>query len=146
MLHRSTITSTILPIGLVFSSFLLLVTIWTNKRMNKSLADDLGRAETELEMVLYQADFCRTVTKEKEADIIENRKQEEEINKLLKKAAEDRTTVNIMKTKTNIELENTKIAKYDVIESAILFQRQLDQVAADITKQENIKIALENKM
>ena len=101
MLHRSTITSTILPIGLVFSSFLLLVTIWTNKRVNKSLADDLGRAETELEMVLYQVEFCQTVSREKDAEIIENRKQEEETKKVLKKATEDRAAANILKTTAN---------------------------------------------
>ena len=124
----------------------MLVTIWTTKRVNKSLADDLGRAETELEMVLYQVEFCRTMTREAETEFDENRKKEYKIKKLLKEATKDRTTVNIIKTKSNIELENTKIAKYDVIESAILLQRQLDQVEADITKQENIKIALENKM
>ena len=144
MLHRSTITSTILPIGLVFSSFLLLVTIWTNKRVNKSLSDDLGRAETELEMVLYQVEFCQTVSRKKEAVIVEDRKQEEEIRKVLKKAAEDRAADNILKTTTNIDLEKTKVSKADVVESTKLLERQLDQVATDIIQKENIKIALEN--
>merc|ERR1719318_1685754 len=144
MLHSSTITSTILPIGLVFSSFLLLVSIWTTKRINKSLADNLGRAETELDMVLYQVEFCRTLTKDKESEIIENRKQEEEIKKVLKKATEERVAANILKTTTNIDLDKTKVAKADVMESTKLLKRPFDQVVANKAMQENIKLALKN--
>ena len=97
-------------------------------------------------MVLYQVEFCRTVTSEKDAEIIENRKQEEETKKALKKATEDRAAANNLKTTVNIDLEKTKVAKADVTESTKLLERQLDQVAADISKQEHIKIALENKI
>ena len=79
-------------------------------------------------------------------EIIENRKQDEETKKVLKKATEDRAAANILKITTNIDLDKTKAAQADVAESTKLLERQLDQVAADISKQENIKIALENKM
>jgi hypothetical protein len=46
----------------------------------------------------------------------------------------------------NIDLDKTKVVKADVTESTKLLERQLDQVAADISKQDNIKIALGNKM
>ena len=93
MLHSSTITSIILPTGLVLFSFLVLGNIWTNKRYNKSLADDLGRAETELEMVLYQAEFCGKVAKEKEQEINDLIKRKEAIENVLVKAKEDRKKV-----------------------------------------------------
>ena len=79
-------------------------------------------------------------------EIIENRKQDEETKKVLKKAKEVRAAANILKITTNIDLDKTKAGQADVAESTKLFERQLDQVAADISKQENIKIALENIM
>ena len=90
MLHSSTVTSIILPMALVLSSFLLLGNIWTHKQYNKSLADDLGRGETELEMVLYQAEFCGRVAKEKEQEINDHLKRKEAIEIVLVKAKEDR--------------------------------------------------------
>ena len=93
MLHSPTVTSIILPTGLVLSSFLLLGNIWTNKRYNKTLADDLGRAETELEMVLYQAEFCGRVAKEKEQEVNDHMKRKEAIENVLVKAKEGRKKV-----------------------------------------------------
>ena len=85
--------------------------------MNNSVSDNLGRADTELEIVFYQVEICLTVSREKEAEIVENRKQEEEIKKRLKKATEDKTSFHILKRNTDIELDKTNKVIDDVAES-----------------------------
>ena len=71
---------------------------------------------------------------------------EKELKKVLKKATVDRNTVNILKSDTTIEIDKTKEAKDNFVESNKHLERRLDQYAANISKRENIKIAIENKI
>ena len=144
MLYSTMLTSIILPMSLVLSSFLLLGHIWSNKRLNQSFSNDLGRAEAELEMVKYQVEFCKDVVKEKEMEILENKKHEEEVMKLWIKAKEDRKKLdNIKTTIVNNKLEETIIVKKETLESTKLLGKQIEH----IKEQENNKhiLDIENK-
>ena len=76
------------------SSFLLLFNIWTNKRLNMSLVEDVGRAETELGMVLHQVEYCSQVKKEKDLEILNHVKQKKEIENILIKSKKERNIVS----------------------------------------------------
>ena len=95
MVNLLTFSSIILPISLLVSSFFLLVSIWNNKRLNNSLAEDLERAQAEVEMVMSQIEFCSQTKKEKEMEIITNIKQKEALEKILVKAktGKDQATI-----------------------------------------------------
>merc|ERR1711936_1425949 len=136
IMSSMSITSIIIPFSLVAACTLLLVNLWSTSSVNKSIAEEVGRAESEVDMAQYQKEFCLLEVKQKEKERKVKIEEEQNVKNQLRKALDTKKNLILKKNIFKTQVEQTRAEKENNKGTARQLEENLAKIQGDVEKQE----------